>query len=478
MASNKGDDNKRGVYLAAVEGGGTTFVVSVACVLSSDDENSDSSLTIINIGSTKLQILHTATIPPPSGNEEEYTPQQIINEACNFFKMHLPSSQGCYSALGIATFGPAGVNPTMNESYYGTILSGSPKKLWRGFDILSPISESCGLLSVVDSRVGFDTDVNAPAIAEFRHRCYYQLVEEEQQKDDHNNYNKPLTSLAYITIGTGVGVGLVINSQPVHGLLHPEGGHICVQPLPNDNFTGYSWGAKCPYNGKSTVEGIASSVALTERWIQMEQEREMVKKLYRPSSSSSDNNTTTTGSSSHDDKSKKNKMNGDNAQTREVLTKLPDSHPIWLHASNAIANLCVSILLLTSCQKIVLGGGIMKRTVLYPMIRSRVHTLLNGYLDSVDELSTEEKLKDVIVTSSWEEVGSGLVGAFALALDKLDSCERGREDVGTNDDTRQKLKSEESERHYLFTSGVLAGIGLSFGCALMMSLLGRGSSRR
>lgn len=458
MASNKGDNKREGggVYVAAVEGGGTTFVVSVACVLSSDDNSSSS--TIINIGSTKLQILHTATIPP---NGEEYTPQQIINEACNFFQLHLPP-QGYYSALGIATFGPAGVDPTMKKSY-GTILSGSPKKLWRGVDILSPIRDACGLSS--SDRVGFDTDVNAPALAEFRHR-YHQL--EPQHEKDANN-NKPLTSLAYITIGTGVGVGLVINSQPVHGLLHPEGGHICVQPLPNDKFTGYSWGAKSPYKGKHTVEGIASSVALTERWIQMEKEREMVKKLYRPSSSS--DNTTT------NDDDNTIKKNGDNAQTREVLTTLPDTHPIWLHASNAVANLCVSMLLLTSCQKIVLGGGIMKRSILYPMIRSRVHTLLNGYLDSVDELSTEDKLKDVIVTSSWEDVGSGLVGALNLALDKLDSSERGRKDVGTNDDTHQKLKSKESERH-LFTSGVLAGIGLSFGCALMMSLLGRGSSRR
>src|SRR6056300_909571 len=93
MASNKGDNVRGGgVYLAAVEGGGTTFVVSVACVLSSDDENSgsssSSSSTIINIGSTKLQILHTATIPPPNNDskEEKYTPQQIINEACNFLK--------------------------------------------------------------------------------------------------------------------------------------------------------------------------------------------------------------------------------------------------------------------------------------------------------------------------------------------------------------------------------------------------------
>ena len=91
MAPNKGDNVRgdRGVYLAAVEGGGTTFVVSVACVLTSDDENisDSSSSTIINIGSTKLQILHTATIPP-SDNKEEYTPQQIINEACIFFQKH------------------------------------------------------------------------------------------------------------------------------------------------------------------------------------------------------------------------------------------------------------------------------------------------------------------------------------------------------------------------------------------------------
>ena len=84
-----------------------------------------------------------------------------------------------------------------------------------------------------------------------------------------------------------------------------------------------------------------------------------------------------------------------NAQTREVLSTLPDSHPIWSHAANAIANLCVSLLLLNSIQKIVLGGGIMKRYALYSMIRQRVWTILNGYLDCVEELSDVQKLESV-----------------------------------------------------------------------------------
>eukprot|EP00984_Skeletonema_dohrnii_P004404 scaffold1572_cov162-Skeletonema_dohrnii-CCMP3373.AAC.2 len=484
-------DNK--AYLAAVEGGGTTFVVSVACVSSSsvaNNSNNDEINNILSIGCTKLHLLHTATIPKRDDVTGEipnnYTPEEIISEACSFFRTHLPPDG--YSALGIASFGPAGVDPKSKDQY-GKILSGSPKKQWRGVDILSPIKEACGLMGEeLEKRVAFDTDCNAPALAEFQHRCWQQQQQEQSSK---TSSSKPLTSLSYITIGTGVGVGLVLNSQPLHGLLHPEGGHICIQPLPDDKFTGYSWGAKSPYKGLGTVEGVASSVALTERWIQMEQEREMVKKLYGKGSGGSGGN----GSSpsrkrdeEQEEQSSKISMNdnnnGDNAQTREILSTLPNSHPIWLHASNAIANLCVSLLLLTSCQKIVLGGGIMKRDILYSMVRSRVWTLLNGYLDSVEELSDERKLEDVIVGSSWEEVGSGLVGAFALALDAYEKDgeeeegeEEGRTSLLDSDASGKKKTTSESEQR-LFTSGVLVGIGLSFGCALMMSLLGQGSPRR
>ncbi|EED90841.1 fructokinase, partial [Thalassiosira pseudonana CCMP1335] len=240
-------------------------------------------------------------------------------------------------AVGIATFGPAGVNK--DTANYGRILEGSPKREWRGVDLITPIRQACGLGTAEDDAlVGFDTDVNAPALAEFRHRY------------------KPMTSLSYVTIGTGVGVGLIVNSQPIHGLLHPEGGHVSIQPLEGDTFKGYSWGSE-----KSPEDG----------------------------SSGGDSN---------------------QAQAREVLSTLADDHEVWNHASNAIANLCVSILLLTSCQKIVLGGGIMKRSILFDKIRHRVWVLLNGYLDS-------SKLADLIVESSWKELGSGLVGAFALALD-------------------------------------------------------------
>ncbi|KAL7436911.1 hypothetical protein ACHAXM_005362, partial [Skeletonema potamos] len=281
-------DNNNHTYLAAVEGGGTTFVVSVACVVDSSNDESSSNNNILNLGSSRLLLLHTCELPRRDEDTGEipsnYTPEQIIKEACSFFRQHLPPC-GHYSALGIATFGPAGVDPK-SKLQYGKILSGSPKKQWRGVDILSPIKEACGLVGkALEERVAFDTDVNAPAVAEFRHRCFLQQVGLQSSRSSAASASspppsKPLTSLSYITIGTGVGVGLILNSQPVHGLLHPEGGHICIQPLPDDKFTGYSWGTNSPYQGLGTVEGVASSVALTERWIQMEQEREMVKKLY------------------------------------------------------------------------------------------------------------------------------------------------------------------------------------------------------
>ena len=356
-----------------------------------------------------------------------YPPSQIIQEACSFLELHLPPC-GYYSGVGIATFGPAGVDERSHETY-GKILPGTPKREWRGVDLLAPLRKACGL-DGMPNRVGFDTDVNAPAIAEFRHRCHDMEVKQQSP-------SKPLTSLSYVTVGTGVGVGLVVNSKPIHGLLHPEAGHIAVQPLEGDAFEGYSWGDKSPYRGKNTVEGITSSVALTERYLQ----------LYNG------------GDEDVSSDDKKANM----AQDREVLSTLPDSHPIWTHSANAISNLCVSLLLVTSCQKVVLGGGIMKRKMLVSLVRKQVWNLLNGYLDSVNELSDESKLDEIIVESSWEELGSGLVGAFALALDAHE-----REEETTMDSETVRDEREKEERS--FTRGVLAGIGLSFGCMFLSSL--------
>ncbi|KAL3763664.1 hypothetical protein ACHAWU_009088 [Discostella pseudostelligera] len=487
--SNNNDNDENEIYLAAIEGGGTTFVVSIARVVKQQQhEQQHNNNTLLQIGPTSLEILNTATFPPKdeiSGVIPTWTPTQILDAVCAFLQEHRPSSPssittcatnndkpltddaaatpdtallsvatstGRYSAVGIATFGPAGVH--RHKPNYGTILAGSPKKEWRNVDILTPIREACGfsnnmssssLSSGMDSRVRFDTDVNAPALAEFRHRNYLKQQQQQQQQNNHPSPNAPskhnspttfpppptttpLTSLAYVTIGTGVGVGLIINSQPVHGLLHPEGGHVAICPLEQDTFTGYSWGKeRSPYAGVNTVEGVASSVALTERYLQMKmedndddktkQEKDVIAARHGDDDDANKNNNS---SRSNENIDSNNTIDSNNAQTRELLSTLPDSHPVWSHAANAIANLCVSLLLLTSMQKIVLGGGIMKRYALYDMIRQRVWSILNGYLDCVEELSDVQQLDNVIVEGCWvkkNKLGSGLVGAYALALD-------------------------------------------------------------
>ena len=490
MHQPSNDDGE--IYLAAVEGGGTTFVVSVGRVVkhhhhhhhphdhgaATDTEeaadshdnhtHNETNTTLLQIGQDTIEILHTATFPPKdaiSGIIPTWSPTQILDAVCGFLMEHRPpppppppqlsvsaintgdkvSTTGQYSAVGIATFGPAGVHP--HKPNYGTILNGSPKKEWRNVDILTPIRKACGMESSSSSRVRFDTDVNAPALAEFRHRCYLQEQQQQQPKQEHHLHNNepshhnstaqpttsttPLTSLAYITIGTGVGVGLIINSQPVHGLLHPEGGHVAICPLDQkddtSSFAGYSWGKeRSPYGGVNTVEGVASSVALTERYMQMSS-KEGNEEAHQKHEKAEDDDATTghhlDSNSNVENTSIHRSSSTTNAQTREVLSTLPDSHPIWSHAANAIANLCVSLLLLNSIQKIVLGGGIMKRYALYPMIRQRVWTILNGYLDCVEELSDVQKLESVIVEGCWVQtnnLGSGLVGAYALALDAYD----------------------------------------------------------
>lgn len=125
-----------------------------------------------------------------------------------------------YDALGIATFGPVGLK--QNDKYYGCILPGSPKAAWRTVNLLEPFAKACKGTKHLSVKI--ETDVNAPAFAE-----YLEM-------------KGTVSSVAYVTVGTGVGVGLVVNGAPVHGCMHPEGGHLPVQPLEGDTFRGYSWG--------------------------------------------------------------------------------------------------------------------------------------------------------------------------------------------------------------------------------------------
>ena len=320
MTKKEGEENSQhnnnNVYLAAVECGGTSFVLSVGRV--------EEGL------SPPFQVVWKESV------ETKEDPEETLKECADL----LSRQPYTYAALGIATFGPVGLNRQDKETY-GRILPSSPKHHWRNVDLVTPFLKAAGGDDIPHL---LETDVNAPAYAEY-------LWATTSTK---------ISSVAYITVGTGVGVGLVMNGQPVHGMMHPEGGHVIVKPLPNDTFQGYSWGKeKSPYGGVHTVEGIASSVALTERL---------------------------------------------GNKDRNSLADVSDDDDIWDHAANALANLCVSLILLTSVQKIVLGGGIMNRSCLYDKIRTYTQQHLNNYIPQLPSIGP----------SQWNE-DAGMMGALVLA---------------------------------------------------------------
>lgn len=364
--------------LAAVEGGGTSFVVTVALLKPSPIEN-------ITIAHTKFEILHQQTILTT-------TPSETLANTCKFFRKHCPDNG--YDALGICTFGPVGVNES-DESNYGHILPGSPKKDWRNVNILSPILNACSSIDGKRQPVyKVETDVNAPAIAEYEYMTRF--------------LKKSMTSLAYVTVGTGIGVGLVVNDKPVHGMMHPEGGHVPIIPLSGDDFA-YSWGDKSPFQGRNTVEGTASSVALSERLGVADQMMESCA-----------------------------------FGMREGLKDLSDDHPSWDHAANALANLCVTLALVTSVEKIVLGGGIMNRVVLYEKVRIRTRELLNGYLD-LPQVTTDAGLEEYISPSVWKDEGPGLVGALVMAQVAYEEASSCSSDDAKAAPEKSALESESGE---------------------------------
>lgn len=393
------------VLIAAVEGGGTSFVVAVAEFspeTAQDDENN-------------LRILYRAEID--SSHDD---PNRTLEECASFFRKHKSISKDGYAALGVGMFGPLGCNPDIKEEY-GTILPTTPKKSWRGVDVLSPLIEACEGKTKLPVKI--DTDVNAPAVAEF--------ISETK--------TKTISSLAYVTVGTGVGVGLVIHGQPVHGRMHPEAGHVPIIPMEGDTFTGYSWGAnsRSPFRGKHTVESMTSSVALTERLEQIQKQA----------------NASTTA-----------ELN------RNCLADLDDDdHEVWDHAANALANLCVTLALVTSVEKIVLGGGIMKRNGLIEKIRSQTRVLLNGYLGDL----SDRDLSEWIASSKYGS-NAGLRGSLVLALQAIDEQKEETVEDG--------VESVKTLKQIAYKAGVWHGfiLGLSavFVGFSMYSRSGKPSSRR
>jgi fructokinase len=234
-------------------------------------------------------------------------------------------------AIGIGTFGPINIDPSSPQ--YGFVTT-TPKPGWANYPFLNTLKKA------FDVPYGWDTDVNAAAFGEATWGAA-----------------KGLDSCVYYTVGTGIGVGVYAEGKLVHGLVHPEGGHILTRRHPQDNFEG-----KCPYHG-DCLEGMASGPAIEKRW---------------------------------------------NTKASELS---PD-HPAWEIEAFYIAQAITNTILMLSPKKVILGGGVMHQQQLFPFIRREVQKNLNGYVSS-DEII--KNIDHYIVAPGLGD-NAGLSGALALGL--------------------------------------------------------------
>ena len=316
--------------LAAVEGGGTTFVVA--------------------IGYSPTDIFDRQEFPTT-------TPQETLAQCVEWL------GERSYDALGVACFGPIDLQPS--SPTYGYITT-TPKPGWQNVDVLGP------LRAVRDVPFGFDTDVNAPAVAE------HAFAVAEAVKAG----KTPPSSCCYITVGTGIGVGLVINNAPVHGLMHPEGGHVCVPRRAAD--AGFEGPNPTDCFGGACAENMCCSVSLAKR-----------------------------GS----------------LPSTAALADLYDDDPLWEAASHYLGALCANVVLLASPERIVLSGGVMQRSSLFPRVRLKMQACLNGYIKVDACLSGVDSY---VIPSTWGN-DAGLVGALTLASKALTTPEGGEQGSGLPD---------------------------------------------
>lgn len=237
-------------------------------------------------------------------------------------------------ALGIGCFGPVDLN--RQSRTYGYITK-TPKPGWGNCDIVGAFKDALGV------PVGFDTDVNGAVLGEVTWGAA-----------------KGLDSAIYITIGTGVGVGVYVNGGLLHGLVHPEGGHILLMKHPKDTYEG-----KCPFH-KTCMEGLAAGPSIEARW-------------------------------------------------GKKAAELADRDEVWELEAYYIAQAITDYILTYSPQKIILWGGVMHQEKLFGMVRKEVQRLLNGYV--AHEMITE-RIDEYIVPPALGE-DPGIKGAIKLGLDAL-----------------------------------------------------------
>lgn len=294
--------NEAGAYFGGIEAGGTKFICAV--------------------GTADGQLIAETSLPTT-------TPSETMRNVADFFR----GTGKALAAVGIGSFGPVQLNPA--SPYFGSITS-TPKQGWQDFDILGAVRKAFGVPAFID------TDVNAAALGESRW-----------------GVAQGLKTFLYVTVGTGIGGGAMINGELLHGLLHPEMGHIRV---PHDRKYDPFHGA-CPYHG-DCLEGLASGPAVEERW-------------------------------------------------GVPPSQLTQGHEAWTLQAEYIALACVNWICTLSPQRIVLGGGMMQPHV-FPLVRERVAAFMNGYLDAPELVA---QIDNYIVPPGLGG-RAGVLGALALALNR------------------------------------------------------------
>jgi fructokinase len=291
----------------AVEAGGTKFVVA--------------------IGNERGEILAHERFPTTD-------PGSTLAATSAFLRRG--ATLGALAAIGVGSFGP--VELDRSSARYGFITK-TPKPGWGGTDIAGTLAREFAC------PVGFDTDVNAAALAEHRWGAA-----------------RDVDNLVYLTIGTGIGGGVIVNGAPIHGLMHPEIGHIYPRRHPLDvGFEGV-----CPFH-RDCLEGVASGPAIAAR----------------------------SGAS---------------------LQQLEETHIQWQIEADYLGQLCAQLVMTISPQRIVMGGGVMTQLRLLPLIRERMDHWLGGYIDRSEIRAGA--VRYVVAPELGDR--AGVLGALALAIEACD----------------------------------------------------------
>lgn len=284
----------------------------------------------LEAGGTKM----VCAIGDEKGNIEERvsiptkTPEETIPLLIDFFK------QRNIDALGIGCFGPLELNKKVEK--YGYITT-TTKLAWRNFDFLGSMKKA------LQCPVGFDTDVNGSVLGEV---TFGQA--------------KGKSCALYLTIGTGIGAGIYIEGKLLHGMLHPEAGHVLITRRETDTY-----GGKCPYH-KNCLEGLAAGPAIEGRY-------------------------------------------------GKKAVDLAEEEDVWDLEADYIAQALTGYILTLSPEIIILGGGVMHQMQLFPLIRKKVTEYLGGYVNT-EELSDMEHY---IVPASLHD-DQGIMGCLELGRKALE----------------------------------------------------------